>query len=77
MTRTNRTETYNQAGELVEIVETPWTNGDYQRAIAFVEMEITPRRLRDAVLGVAGAKEWIEAKEAEIATLRAELNGMA
>jgi hypothetical protein len=55
MTRTHRTETYNQAGELVETVETPWTRNDYIRAIGVLEGEITPRRMREAVLGVDGA----------------------
>jgi len=77
MTRTNRTETYNQAGELLEVVETPWIRADYIRAIQSLEAEITPRRLRDAVLNVEGAKEWLDAKEAEIAILREELNALA
>ena len=40
--------------------------------IAAIEAEITPRRLREAVLSVEGAA-WLEAKDAEIAALRAQL----
>lgn len=76
MTRTHRTETYNQAGELIEAVETPWGRADYLRAIAAVEAQITPRRLRDAVLGVEGAAAWITAKEAEIQILRNEMTAL-
>ena len=77
MTRTNRTETYNQSGKLLEVVETPWTVADYIRAIQSLEAQITPRRLREAVLNVEGTKDWLETKETEIAALRAELAGLA
>jgi hypothetical protein len=77
MTRTHRTETYNQAGQLVEAVETPWARGDYIQAIAAIEGQITPRRIREAVLGLEGATAWLSAKESDIAALRSELNGLA
>jgi hypothetical protein len=39
--------------------------------IALLEAEITPRRIREAILGTDG--DWLKNKEAEIATERAKL----
>lgn len=41
-------------------------------AITALEMTITPRRLREAVMTDAG-RTWLELREAEIAALRAQL----
>lgn len=41
------------------------------RAIAALESQITPRRLREAVLGIDGG--WLETKNAEIKKLRESL----
>lgn len=39
--------------------------------IAVLEAEITPRRTREAILGIGGS--WLEEQEAAIAALRAQL----
>jgi hypothetical protein len=43
------------------------------RQIAKIESQITPRRLRDAILGDNG---WLQAKEAEIQAVREELTAL-
>lgn len=68
-------------GELVELTEAEifqreidhvrWSEAkaarEKQSAIVKLEAEITPRRIREAILGDNG---WLAAKEAEIAELR-------
>ena len=56
--------------EIMDIENVPDLRTDAetaQQAIAALEAQITPRRLREAVLGDNG---WLAAKEAEIAVLR-------
>ena len=59
--------------EIMDIENVPDLRTDAeiaQQAIAALEAQITPRRLREAVLGDNG---WLAAKEAEIAALRASI----
>lgn len=61
--------------------DTPVKDSDQQTAdatknaiiqkIVLLEMEVTPRRIREAILGTDG--DWLKNKEAEIATERAKL----
>lgn len=55
--------------------EKAWTDGkaarDIKRTIRTLEAEITPRRLREAILGTDS--DWLKNKEAEIATERSKL----
>jgi hypothetical protein len=44
------------------------------RQIAAIETQISPRRLREAVISEQG-KTWLTAKEAEIQALRAKITG--
>lgn len=44
---------------------------DTQRKIVQYEREVTPRRIREAILGVDGG--WLATKDAEIATERSKL----
>lgn len=76
MVRVHRKETYNQTGEVLEVVETPWSRSDYLKALDAVDAEITPRRLSDAARGVAGAVQWLESKEIEKQALRDEMNAL-
>ena len=55
--------------------ENAWEAGASERAvkqkILELEVEITPRRIREAILGTDS--EWLKNKEAEIATERSKL----
>jgi len=55
--------------------EKAWADGASERAtkaaILSLEAEITPRRVRDAILGTDS--DWLKNKEAEIATERGKL----
>ena len=55
--------------------EKAWTDGkaerDIKRTIRTLEAEISPRRMREAILGTDS--DWLKNKEAEIATERAKL----
>ena len=84
----NRTKVIagKDGGETVELTdeenaeidarEQEWANGQISRdalvAIADLEAEITPRRMREALLSEEG-KTWLTNKESEIATERAKL----
>ena len=56
----------------ITTVVVPWTAEDYQQAIADLEQQITPRRLREAVLFPEGLA-WLESVEAKIQRLRKEM----
>ena len=66
-----RVETYNGHGELIHSEENPWTQNDYLIAIKRLEAQITPRRIREAVLGADGG--WLAQQEAAIDALRGQL----
>ena len=55
--------------------EKAWTDGqaerDIKRTIRTLEAEISPRRMREAILGTDS--DWLKNKEAEIVTERAKL----
>ena len=55
--------------------EKAWTDGkaerDIKRTIRTLEAEISPRRMREAILGTDS--DWLKNKEAEIATERGKL----
>lgn len=54
-----------------EANQAKWDKGEAARQIKIIEAQITPRRLREAVLGTDGG--WLEAKNAEIQKLRESL----
>lgn len=53
-------------------IATEDNDADLKRQIRDLEKEITPRRMREAVLGTGGT--WLSDKETEIAALRAQLS---
>ncbi len=65
---TNEISTKN--GRISEQV--PWSQEDYVQAIADLEAEITPRRIRESVLTPEG-QTWLRSKELEIQQLREEM----
>lgn len=73
--RTHTHQTWDSEGNLIRNEVVAWAAHDYEDAIRYKEEEITPRRLREALLGDEG-KSWLEAKEGEIAGLRTELNDL-
>lgn len=68
-------DVYGENGDLVSSQQVPWDRARYSAEIADKEREITPRRLREAVLTLEGA-DWLSAKEAEIAALREEMENV-
>jgi hypothetical protein len=59
----------------IDAAEKEWADGAATRAamsaILALEAEITPRRIREAILGTDS--DWLKNKEAEIATERSKL----
>lgn len=70
-------ELYDANGNVVSATQRAWVKGDYQAAIQGLEGQITQRRLREAIMGVAGAAQWLAAKESEIAALRLEMAALS
>ena len=70
----HRQETYS-GGVLIQSFDTPWSAFDYTRAIALLEAQVTPRRIREAILTDEG-KVWLADKEKEIQTLRNEIKSL-
>lgn len=61
-----------EQGKVVGTQQIAWSFTDYLSAIQAIEKEITPRRLREAILNISG-KQWLQQKSDEIDTLRREL----
>jgi hypothetical protein len=71
MSRTRLYSVLELDGSVTE-TRIPYTAEDYLDDIAALESSITPRRMREALLGEEGL-DWLKEAEATLASLRSEL----
>jgi len=69
----NSTTKRYENGKVIHEEQVAWTREHYLQAIADLEAEITPRRLREAILGDGG---WLKNKETEADALRKEMKAL-
>lgn len=76
MTQKVKTHTKYDLEGNATVTETPWTASDYQYAIEAEEQKLTQRCIREALAGNKQALDRVAEIEADISTLRDEMNAL-